>query len=173
MSEAVNLRLIREDDIPAFHRLLDSVAREKKYLASVEAPPIERMREFVLGNIREGYAQYVAECDGELVGWADIVPGQRTSTQHMGGLGMGVADGFRGRGIGRMLLSRAIEHCWEMGLKRIELEVFVNNARAITLYEHMGFQHEGRLRKARLIDGEYQDVLHMALLHPDFEGDHG
>ena len=26
-----------------------------------------------------------------------------------------------------------------------------------------------RLRKARLVDGEYRDVLHMALLHPDLD----
>lgn len=163
------LRLIREGDIPAFHNLLDSVAREKKYLAMVQAPSIERIREFVLGNIRHGYPQYVAERDGELVGWADIVPGRRDSTRHCGALGMGVARGFRGKGIGYKLLSRAIEHCWDMGLKRIELEVLVHNSEAIALYENVGFQHEGRLRKARLIDGEYQDVFHMGLLHPDLE----
>ena len=167
--DGASIRLIEESDIPAFHALLDSVAREKKYLAMERAPTIERTREFVLGNIRRGYAQYVAEVDGDLIGWADILPGQRDSTRHMGGLGMGVADGFRGQGIGRALLSRAIEHCWEMGLKRIELEVYVQNTRAIILYERMGFVLEGRLRKARLMDGEYRDVLHMAILHPDLD----
>lgn len=164
------LRLIREEDIPAFHCLVDSVAREKKYLAMLQAPPIERMREFVLDNIRHGYAQYVAERDGELVGWADIVPGKRDSTRHSGALGMGVARDFRGLGIGYRLLTRAIQHCWDMGLTRIELEVFVHNSAAIALYERVGFQHEGRLRKARLIDGVYEDVFHMGLLHPDLEG---
>jgi RimJ/RimL family protein N-acetyltransferase len=162
-----DIRQIQEGDIPDFHLLLDRVAREKKYLAMVQAPSIERTREFVLGNIRDGHAQYVAEQRGELVGWADIMPGQHESTRHMGGLGMGVAQGHRGRGIGRRLLARVIEHCWNAGLKRIELEVFVDNLPAIALYESMGFAHEGRLRCARLIDGEYRDVFHMALLHTD------
>lgn len=165
----VDIRLMQADDIPAFHRLVDNVAREKKYLAMVQAPPIERMRERVMGNIDAGYAQYVAVCPGEVVGWADIVPGQRDSTRHMGALGMGVAEGYRGQGIGRLLLARAIDHCWQMGLKRIELEVFVHNVRAITLYENMGFEFEGRHRKSRYIDGNYEDVYHMALLHPDLE----
>ena len=45
MSPEVTIRLIREEDIPDFHRLLDSIAREKKYLAMVQAPPIDRTRE--------------------------------------------------------------------------------------------------------------------------------
>ena len=57
-----------------------------------------------------------------------------------------------------------------VGLVRIELEVFVDNARAIALYEKRGFRYEGRLRKARLIDGDYRDVFHMALLHPTVRG---
>jgi RimJ/RimL family protein N-acetyltransferase len=166
---AVTIRQIREADIPAFHRVLDAVAREKRYLATMRAPSLDKTRKFVEGNIARGCAQYVAEVDGELVGWADILPGNRDSTQHMGGLGMGIVDGHRRRGIGRQLLQAAIDHCWRQGLVRIELEVFTNNAPAIGLYEALGFQYEGRLRKARLLDGEYRDVFHMALLHPDID----
>jgi RimJ/RimL family protein N-acetyltransferase len=145
--------------------VLDAVASEKKYLAMVKAPPLARVRDFVLENIRVNHAQYVAEVDGRLVGWADVSPGERDSTRHMGRIGMGIVDGYRGQGIGRRLLEAVIEHCWRVGLVRIELEVFVDNARAIALYEKLGFLYEGRLRKARLIDGEYRDVFHMALLH--------
>ena len=170
---AVAIRLIAENDIARFHGLLDEVARERRYLAMVQAPPIERVREFVLGNINEGLAQYVAEADGELVGWADIIPGRRDTTRHMGALGMGVAREWRGQGVGRALLHAAIAHCWNLGLKRIELEVFVDNARAIALYESMGFRHEGIMRCARLIDGSFLDVFHMGLLHPDLEAGYG
>ena len=167
------VRPASEGDIESFHDLLDTVAREKRYLAMVQAPSIERTREFILENIRLGHPQYVAEAGGELVGWADIVPARRDSTRHMGGLGMGVAREWRGRGIGRSLLRAAIEHSWNMGLKRIELEVFVDNVRAISLYETMGFRHEGRMRCARFIDGRYLDVFHMGLLHTDLEKSYG
>ena len=159
------IRLIRESDVENFWSVLDAVAAEKKYLAMVKAPPLARVRDFVLENIRRNHAQYVAEVDGQLVGWADVSPGERDSTRHMGRIGMGIIDGFRGRGIGRRLLEAVIEHCWRVGLVRIELEVFVDNEPAIALYKKLGFQYEGRLRKARLIDGEYRDVFHMALLN--------
>ena len=164
------VRLIRESDIEAFWRVLDAVASEKKYLAMLKAPPLENVRGFVCDNIRRNHAQYVADVKGQVVGWADVSPGQRDSTRHMGSLGMGIDEHYRGQGIGRQLLDAVVEHCWRTGLVRIELEVFVDNARAIALYEKRGFRYEGRLRKARLIDGDYRDVFHMALLHPAIQG---
>ena len=38
----------------------------------MEAPPIERMCEFVEGNMGSGTPQYVALFSGEVVGWCDI-----------------------------------------------------------------------------------------------------
>ena len=50
-----------------------------------------------------------------------------------------------------------------MGLERIELAVFASNARAIALYERLGFVREGYKRRVRKVDGEYDDDVIMAL----------
>lgn len=50
-----------------------------------------------------------------------------------------------------------------MGLERVELEVFASNAPAIALYEKMGFVTEGVKKRARKLDGLYDDVVQMAL----------
>ena len=47
---------------------------------------------------------------------------------------------------------------------RIELRVYARNARAIHVYEKLGFEREGLRRRAIFQDGEYQDDLLMALL---------
>jgi RimJ/RimL family protein N-acetyltransferase len=74
----------------------------------------------------------------------------------------------RGRGIGRQALQQLVRYGFdELGLHRIFLHVFVTNARAIRLYEGAGFRREGLLREAALIEGEWVDVLLMALLEPD------
>ena len=49
---------------------------------------------------------------------------------------------------------------------RIELTVFVDNERAITLYRKFGFRLEGTHRGYALRDGAYADVHAMARLHP-------
>ena len=49
-----------ETHIESFHRALDTVARERKYLAFLEAPPLPRTRDFVLGMIEKRNPQFVA-----------------------------------------------------------------------------------------------------------------
>ena len=46
----------------------------------------------------------------------------------------------------------------------IELEVFASNTAAIALYRALGFVTEGTKRRARKLDGEYDDNVVMALL---------
>ncbi len=161
------VRPIREADIDSFRELLDAVASERKFLGSTRAPPLASVRDFVLEHIARHQPQQVAELEGELVGWADITCRGEGATRHIGTLGMGVRRDRRGCGIGRALLLSVIDASWQQQLKRIELEVFPDNTPAISLYEQLGFEHEGRMRKARLLDGHYRDVCGMALLHPD------
>lgn len=55
----------------------------------------------------------------------------------------------------------------QMNLERIELTVYGDNARAIRVYEKVGFQHEARRRQAHFVDGRYEDVLIMGLVRGD------
>ncbi len=159
---SVTVRQIELNDIAAFHAILSSVAREKRYLLTVEPPPLDRMQAFVKTNVEQNHAQYVAVAEDGIVGWADIVPLSRQSMTHVGTLGIGVVSEYRGQGIGNRLLEFTIAHAWREGLKRLELEVFADNQKAINLYEKHGYQVEGVKRYARCIDGVYQDVVVMA-----------
>ena len=70
-----------------------------------------------------------------------------------------------GRGVGSALLQGLID-CADasLGLRRIDLTVFSDNASAIALYRKFGFVEEGRSRGFALRDGVLADVLHMARL---------
>jgi ribosomal protein S18 acetylase RimI-like enzyme len=154
---------ISEEHIESFHSCLDSVARERVYLAGVKAPPLESTREFILGNIRDNIPQFVA-LDGErVVGWCDIRPKRGKDFSHCGILGMGVLKEYRRRGIGTKLLDNAIDAAKDFGMEKIELEVYTSNIPAIKLYEKRGFILEGIKKKARKLDGEYFDLKIMAL----------
>jgi len=85
----------------------------------------------------------------------------------VGVLGMGLLPPFRGRGIGRRLIGKAIDAARGLGLSRIELTVREDNANAIALYKSIGFVAEGVQRNAFKVDGQYQNLVMMALL---FEG---
>ena len=155
---------IAEEHIGSFRAVVDSVAREKRFLLFLEAPSLENCTAFVTENLRKGHAQFVALAGEQLVGWCDIIPIPRHAAAHVGVVGLGVLKDFRGQGIGPALLRAALEKARAKGLTRIELDVREDNRPAIALYERLGFEREGRKRNAVRVDGKYTDVIAMALL---------
>lgn len=158
---------ISESHADGFHACLDTVARERKYLAQVEAPPRDRVQGFVRGNIASDVAQFVAVDAALVVGWCDVVPAWAHAIQHCGSLGMGLLPAYRGRGIGRKLLSAALAKARSNGITRVELEVRSDNTRAIKLYEHMGFAREALKRNGMRFDGVYFDSIQMSVIFED------
>ncbi len=155
---------IREEHIDGFHAALDVVCRERMYLAFLEAPPVASTREFVRGNIAGGIPQLVALDGGRVVGWCDVMPLDRPTMRHCGVLGMGVLPQWRGRGLGERIARRALEASRDVGFSRVELTVRHDNAPARALYRKLGFEEEGRNRRALLVDGVFHDLIMMALL---------
>ena len=155
------------EHIESFHRALDVVARERKYLTLLEAPPLRQTRDFVLASIRNGDPQFVALAEGEVVGWCDIRRHFFPAHAHRGTLGMGIIPAYRGRGLGMRFLQATLDKAFAVGLVRIEFDVHADNARALALYTKAGFVREGAIRDAVFVDGEYRDAIAMALVRRD------
>jgi RimJ/RimL family protein N-acetyltransferase len=160
----VEILPIERRHIAGFRDVLDSVARERRYLALTEAPPMPQVRRFVLGNLRNAAAQFVAVDDGRVVGWCDIKPKTRETLRHSGVLGMGVAATHRGTGIGALLLEATLEAAFASGLTRVELTVLTDNAAAIGLYRRFGFETEGLCRRYLMLEDRARDAMIMAKL---------
>lgn len=56
----------------------------------------------------------------------------------------------------------------ELRLERIQLDVYVDSARAIRSYEKLGFVHEARLRQIYWHHGQYGDSLIVGLLRDEW-----
>jgi RimJ/RimL family protein N-acetyltransferase len=163
--DTVEIVPIGQSHIDGFHRALDIVARERRYLAFLEAPPIEATRAFVLDNIKRGHPQFVALSAGEVVGWCDVTPAaSRPTHAHRGVLGIALLQPFRGKGIGTKLIRPALAAARAFGLHRVELTVREGNTGAIELYRKVGFEIEGVQRDAVLVDGEYENIVCMAVV---------
>lgn len=154
-----------EAHIEGFCRAVDSVAREHKYLAFLEGPPLEKSRAFILENIQGNWPQFVAIEEGKVIGWCDISSLDRQAFAHSGSLGIGILAPYRGQGIGGNLMRAALDKAKAIGLTRIELTVRENNKLAIKLYEKLGFVREGLHINAVRIAGEYENHVSMALLY--------
>lgn len=155
---------IAEGHIEDFWVAVDSVAREHKYLAFLEGPPISTTKDFVLQNINGNWPHFVAIHDGKIIGWCDISALDRPVFAHIGSLGLGVLVPYRSQCVGKALMTAALQKAKLKGLTRIELSVRENNTRAIALYEKLGFEKEGVHKNGVCIDGKYENHIFMALL---------
>ena len=71
----------------------------------------------------------------------------------------------RGKGYGKQATELWIQHgIAGLGLKKIYLNTLETDVRNIRLNEELGFKVEGILRNECFFDGEYHDILRMALL---------
>jgi RimJ/RimL family protein N-acetyltransferase len=86
-----------------------------------------------------------------------------------GEFGIQIGDpAARGRGIGKSATRLMLQHAFaDLNVRRVYLSVLADNARAIRLYERVGFRHEGVLREAVFKCGRYVDLLMMATLADD------
>lgn len=104
----------------------------------------------------------VALLDGLVVGDIGLTrhSGRRS---HVASVGMGVHDGYTGKGIGSAMLGEvvAIADGW-LNIRRMELTVYADNSPAIALYRKFGFEQEGCHRDFAYRDGIYADALAMA-----------
>ena len=155
---------VREATLADVDRLLElvvAVAGEGRWI-SVEAPVdvAQRRRRMVEELEGNQTVMLVAEAGGELVGQLDL----RLARYGVADLGMLVAAGWRGRGVGTALLDEAVRRAREAGAHKIALQVWPHNTAAIALYERFGFQREGHLRRHyRRRSGELWDAVVMGL----------
>jgi RimJ/RimL family protein N-acetyltransferase len=160
----VVIRPITLGDIEQFQQVTSVVMRERRYMAFVEAFPIDEAAAFVARNLRLGNPQLVADDAGRVVGWCDIRRETIPVYAHTGHLGMGLLPEYRGRGIGERLIRASIDAARAAGFERIELTVYARNERAAALYRKVGFVHEGTRTRGKKLDGEYDDVHMMGML---------
>lgn len=87
---------------------------------------------------------------------------EKARVRHTASVALIVHAGYQDKGVGRALLSQLLEIADDqLMLVRVSLEVTADNARAIHLYESLGFQTEGRLKYAIMSAGEYKDLIIM------------
>lgn len=123
-------------------------------------------REHFLDELRSSHAFPLVALDREdkIIGF--ICPRLILGEGHI--YNVAVPRAFRGRGVARLLVERALDDCREGGGAVVFLEVRYSNKAAITLYKQLGFVETGR-RGNYYENGE--DAILMEYDFTDYEVD--
>jgi putative acetyltransferase len=100
-------------------------------------PPASRHGYSVQKLIDQGVAFFVARCDGAPAGCGGI---QLFGTEYAELKRMYVRPQFRGRGLGRQMLSRLEGYAREHDIALVRLETGIHQGTAIRMYEQWGYE---------------------------------
>jgi L-phenylalanine/L-methionine N-acetyltransferase len=168
MAATVVIRPVRVEDVAD----VEAIRHQPGVLAGTLNIPSERRLDLQrqLEGLGPNDHELVAEIDGRVVGTAALFA-NHGRMNHAGEIvHIMVHDEFQGRGIGRQLMAAILDIADNyLGLVRVELLVYPDNAGAVRLYETLGFAQEGVKRKYSRRQGRLIDAVMMARIRE--EGD--
>lgn len=106
----------------------------------------------------------LADDSGKLAGFAAAFGQNVRRRSHTALIVIGILREYRGKGIGKKLMTELEAWARDRGLKRLELQVVPQNDVALNLYQSLGFVLEGTKRMSMIAYGKSLDEHVMAKL---------
>ena len=165
----IRLRALEHDDLPHFVRWIND-PEVRRFM--IMRYPLSMTEE---EGWWEGFLQrkndYIFAIEAEdktYIGNVGLHGIERENRRAVLGIIIG-EKAYWGQGYGTDAIRTMLQ--WAFGylnLNRVTLNVYSYNERAIRCYQKCGFQHEGTMRKAHYIDGQYFDEWVMGILRDEF-----
>jgi phosphinothricin acetyltransferase len=152
---APRTRALTADDWPAVERIYAEGIATGNATFETEPPS---WPEFDAGRLPDH--RFVAEEDGEVVGWVAVSPASARAcyagvVEHS----VYVAGKARGRGIGGELVQALLASTDAAGIWTIQTSVFPENGATLALHERAGFRVVGRRERIAELGGVWRDTL--------------
>jgi ribosomal protein S18 acetylase RimI-like enzyme len=158
-------RKARLSDAKAALDFINSLVEEDAQILQNKKVNLKEEKEWIKRQIqlekkKQAYSLCVFDKD-KMVARVALMKGKGRKS-HIAELSIAVRNGYRGIGIGKFLMRKALEMARkDKGIKIITLEVLVTNKIAVRLYKKMGFKIVARLPKRGFYKGKYVDTYVM------------
>ncbi|MDO4441708.1 MAG: GNAT family N-acetyltransferase [Moraxella sp.] len=151
------------------HQGFYELYREPQVASQTLHLPNRSLREWelLLNKIPDNVHSFVAIIDNDkmyrVVGNIALTVAKSPRQAHKGEFVIAVHPDFQGQGIGSQLMQTVIDLAdhW-LNLKRVELTVYTDNEKAISLYQKFGFVIEGEHKAFAFRNGEFVNAYTMA-----------
>lgn len=160
MHPAVSIRQAERHDDASLWRILEPIIRDgTTYALAADLSEQDALRYWRA----PGNEVFVAESGSDVVGTYFIRPNHAGGGSHVANCGYMTAPWAAGRGVARAMCAHSLEYGKARGYRALQFNFVVStNARAIRLWQALGFQIVGRLPQAfRHPHDGYVDALVM------------
>ena len=153
----MKLRSYRTEDILELTKLWNQIVEDGCYFPQDQPfTPIEAAEFFA-----EQTDVVCAFEETQLAGFYILHPNLTGRCSHVANASYGVAEGQRGKGIGRLLVEHSLQNARERGFSGFQFNAVVaSNLAAIRLYKDLGFREVGKIQGGyRQKDGRLVDMI--------------
>ena len=142
-------------DLPAVLDIYAEGLATRNATFETQVPTAEQMHARWLPDL-----SWVAELDGQVVGWTAITPvSSRECYSGVGESSVYVAEAARGRGVGRALLFTQVTEADRAGLWTLQTSIFPENRASLALHRSAGYRTLAVRTRIAQLDGVWRDTV--------------
>lgn len=160
------IRVAREGDLPGIEDVIEEVTAERTYVeAETVSEELDRDDSLVRFDDEKTRVFFVTEIDGEIVAWLDIEAPEREKLKHTARFTVGVSEEYRGRGIGKRLMTCGLAWAEAHGYHKVYNDFPATNRGALAFLDTLDYDAhcEAVHRDHYLIDDEFVDQMALAV----------
>jgi ribosomal protein S18 acetylase RimI-like enzyme len=160
----VTIRPARQDDITGIVGTMRQVTEGGTYIeAESVASQLDYEGSLLRHNEFESRVFFVATVEDEVVGWVHLEIPEIEKLRHTAELTVGLVAEYRGEGIGRRLVERALDWARVQDLVKVYNSIPATNEAALDFFEALGGEIEAVREDHYRIDGEPVDETMMGI----------
>jgi len=104
----------------------------------------------------------IADLEGKIIADATLHQEKRGWKSHIGTIRVSIHPNYRGKGVGRLLISELIQIALDIGLIKLDAEFIAEQTRSIAIFERLGFVRMAVLpQHVQDLKGESHDLVIM------------
>lgn len=148
------------EDLSAIVEIYNSTVPGRMVTADTEPITVESREGWFNEHTPSFRPLWVMEHDKQICGWLSFQsfygrPAYNATVE----VSIYVAEEFRGKGIGRILLQKAIDSCSKLNIKTLLGFVFGHNKPSLNLFRSFGFRDWGTFPNIAELDGIERDLI--------------
>ena len=151
----VTTRPAVEDDMPAVLAIYAEGLATRNATFETKVPTTDQLRKRWLPDLA-----WVAELDGDVVGWTAVTPvSARECYAGVGETSVYVTETARGRGVGKALLFTQVTEADRAGMWTLQTAIFPENRASLALHHAAGYRTLAVRTRIAQLDGVWRDTV--------------
>lgn len=162
MKDPYTFRIARFEDLPVIVDIYNSTIPGRMVTADTEPVTVQDRLKWFHEHHPDTRPLWVVKAGERICGWVSLQSFYGRPAYHATAeISIYLHETFRGQGIGKVILQKALAECPRLGIDTVLGFIFGHNEPSLRLFAHMGFEQWGFLPEVAELDGVKRDLVIM------------